>query len=237
MHRLALVLVLASLVACTTATRRQSPAQELGALSSPARPSSSATPDAGAPVQAAPDADVRVQAAPGEVIDRPALRTDDRVSASAGGAGEVTVLWPRIIPADPAGARTQQALALQKRLESVADVELMGWGQDVRPAPERVCPQAGCKGVALGVLLIHKGAGCAAVALVSTPGRSPTRLIPWVGELTLKRDMVAFRDPPESEVVVRDFVPCTELAARLADREPQVREAVRTVRQASLPAD
>lgn len=221
MHRHLLVLIFLPL-ACATPTGGQSPAQRLGALDTPQRATGpAATPDVAQPT---PDPQ---PAAANKVVERPALRTDARVSASAGGTGDVTVLWPRIIPADPAGARTQQALALQKRLESVADVELMGWGQDVRPAPERVCPQAGCKGLALGVLLVHNGAGCAAVALVSQPGRAPTRLIPWVGELTLKRDMIPFREPPESEVIIRDFVPCTELAQRLSEREPAVKEAVR----------
>jgi hypothetical protein len=223
MSRLITACLALTLTACTTATQRPAPAQERAALEAPRTPAVAELTPPSQPVAAAPEATAKV-------VDRPALRTDARVSATAGEEGGVTILWPRIIPSDPQGARTQDALVLQKRLEAVADVELMGYGQDVRPAPERVCPQAGCKGVALGVLLVHNGTGCAAVALISTPGRSATRLVPWVGELTLKKDVVPFREPPESQVVIRDFALCTELAAKLAEREPIIREAVRAAK-------
>ncbi len=230
MNRALFVLAALTLSACTTATQRPSPAAERAAMETP--------PVAASPDAPSPTANLKTPEAPtagkpaaaGEVIDRPALRSDVRVSASPGDSGGVTILWPRIIPADPAGARTQNALAIQKRLEAVADVEMMGFAQDVRPAPERVCPQAGCKGVSLGVLLVHKGTGCAAVALLSAPGRSETLLVPWAGELTLKRARIPFREPPESEVVVRDFALCSELAAKMAEREPTIREAVRSLR-------
>ena len=89
-----------------------------------------------------------------------------------------------------------------------------------------VCPQAGCLGVSVGVLLLHNGQGCAAVALVGGPGRSAVRLIPWVGELSIKRDRVLFRAPPESEVSIRDFVPCVDLGASLAAEEETVAAAI-----------
>lgn len=229
MTRPLLLLSVFTLAACTTATQRPTPAEERAALESPA------TAPAEAPSAPAAGGEAAAPAPKPEApVDRPALRTDNRVSASAGEAGGVVVLWPRIIPADAAGARTPQAAALQKKLTGVADVELMGWAQDVRPAPERVCPQAGCKGVSLGVLLVHKAEGCAAVALVSRPGRSAAQLVPWAGKVTVKRDFVPFREPPESEIVVHDFVPCGDLAAALSEKEPAVRAAVRG---ASKPAN
>ena len=149
-----------------------------------------------------------------------------RVSASRGAEGGVLVLWPRIIPASDASIVTSAAIALQGRLRDLAMVALPGRSMDLRPAPERVCPMAGCKAVSVGVLLLHQEGGCAAVALVSRPGASPAALVPWSGKVTLKVQEAAFRSPPESLVTVNDFAPCGRLLANTTEAEKAIRIAI-----------
>jgi hypothetical protein len=141
----------------------------------------------------------------------------------------VVVLWPRIIPKSETPRTRALAGSVQEKLRVLVDRALPKRAVDVRPEPERVCPQAGCQAPALGVLLLRKENGCALVALVSEPGRNPTRLVPWVGEVTLKSTQVAFREPPESLVTIKDFMPCDQVSAQWGKREEDVVSALRAV--------
>lgn len=157
----------------------------------------------------------------------PAAGSNDapEISRSVGVEGGVVVFWPRVIPrSDDVGPVAGE---LRKQLEAVVGEALPGRAVDVRPEPERVCPRTGCAAMTVGVLLAHNAGGCAAVALVSGPGKSETRLVPWAGKVELKAVTVPFRDHPESQVTVRDMVPCTELVASLAARRGEVVEAIR----------
>jgi hypothetical protein len=118
------------------------------------------------------------------------------------------------------------ATAIQARLHRLVTSTLRATAVDVRPEPERVCRRAGCLGVSVGVLLARNGRGCALVALVSAPGQSPARLIPWVGQMTLSAGEVRFREPPESEVTITDFALCDEVVRLMSERESAVAEAI-----------
>jgi len=149
------------------------------------------------------------------------------ISRSAGAAGGVTVLWPRVIERSPSGESTAIAAALQQRVRDLVAEALPGTTVDVRPEPERVCPQAGCLGVSVGVLLLREQDGCAALALVSRPGRSAATLVRWSGDVQLRGASVPFREPPENAVTVSDYTPCGELTGDLAPRDADVVEAIR----------
>lgn len=128
------------------------------------------------------------------------------------------VMWPRIVPPSDNAEVDAVALALHGRLTGVAQrimtvPELLM----VRPEPERSCRVGGCKATTLGVLLAHREGGCAAVALVTPPGQSPTTLVPWGGEVAVSQTVVPFRTPPETAVAVVDFVACNDLTTLLAD--------------------
>jgi len=158
------------------------------------------------------------------------------VSRSRGVEGGVVLLWPRVIPRSDTVAMRPQAATLQRRLRTIIAETLPGRPVDVRPEPERVCTQSGCLGSRVGVLLIHRGGGCAAVALVGTPGRSMTRLVPWAGDIGLKSRQIRFRDYPESSVIVDDLVPCGELLRHIDEREPEVRRAIHDLGRAMARA-
>ena len=100
---------------------------------------------------------------------------------------------------------------------------------DVRPAPERVCPQAGCKAMTVGALLVHTGQACAVVALVSGPGRSAVHLLPWAGKVTLKQQTLPFREYPESHVTILDFQRCGALAEPMRVEEGRVMASMKAV--------
>jgi hypothetical protein len=101
-----------------------------------------------------------------------------------------------------------------------------GKNVDVRPEPERVCPRAGCNAATVGLLFAKAGEGCAAVALVSAPGKSPARLVPWLGAAKLSKDMVAFRELAEEAARVTDFSRCSTLAEE-KDRDADVVTAIK----------
>ncbi len=154
--------------------------------------------------------------------------SDPRVSRSAGEPGGVVVLWPRIIPSDQANAMSTTAGLVQDRLKALAESTLPGRTIDVRPQPERTCPQQGCAAVALGVLIVRHGDGCAAVGFVMPPGTTePTTLVPWFGGLSLKRSAIPFRAYPESEVTISDYGRCSDLPASLAEHEADVAKALK----------
>jgi hypothetical protein len=153
--------------------------------------------------------------------------SDPRVSRSAGEPGGVVVLWPRIIPAGEVDSTRMIAGLVQDRMKELVERTLPGRAIDVRPDPERTCPQAGCAAVALGVLIVRDGDGCAVVGFVMPPGTTEaTTLVPWAGGLTLKRSAIPFRAHPESEVSVSDFGRCNDLPASLAEHEADVAAAL-----------
>lgn len=139
------------------------------------------------------------------------------ISRSRGKAGGAVVLWPRVVPEAQDPSLDDLATKLQQRLEAIAHRNVSESRTVVRPKPERVCPQEGCKGVSLSVMLAHQEGGCAAVALVGAPGAEPSVMIPWAGKVVTAGTSLAFRQPPESQVTVTEFVPCGELLTRLDD--------------------
>ncbi|MBN2361394.1 MAG: hypothetical protein JXR83_18225 [Deltaproteobacteria bacterium] len=151
------------------------------------------------------------------------------VSTSRGVDGGVMLLWPRIIPANGAGALRPQAVALRSALRQMMDRALPGRPVEVRPEPQRVCPRAGCRGISVGALLLHESRGCAAVAVIGPPGQTMLRLVPWAGAIKLKATMIPFRDPPESNLAIEDYVPCQDLARELAARSGDVQRALAEV--------
>jgi hypothetical protein len=134
----------------------------------------------------------------------------------------VVLLWPRVIPSAETAALRAVAQPLHQRLFQLIQRALPGRHIDIRPEPQRVCPQAGCEGIAVGVLLLAHGSGCVAVVQVSPPGRSAARQVAWVGDVRLTRDEVAFREPPEQHVLVKDYAACDRLLEDAQAREDQV---------------
>jgi hypothetical protein len=173
------------------------------------------------------DPDAPAQAQPAEGTPAVSGSSDPRVSRSAGEAGGVVVLFPRIIPAEAFDSTRMIAGLVQQRAQELVERTLAGRPIDVRPEPERTCPKAGCAAVALGVLIVRQGDGCAVVGFVMPPGTSdPTTLVPWTGDLTLKQTTIPFRAYPESEVVVSDYGPCDDLPGSLGEHEAEVAAAL-----------
>jgi hypothetical protein len=152
----------------------------------------------------------------------PAAAGPATVSTSGGVKGGAVVLWPRVIPSSQADALKPIAAQLQDQMEKLVKQTLPNAPIDKRPAPQRVCPQGGCEGLGVGVLLIHNQNGCAALGLLSSPGRTIISIHPWAGEVELKQTRVEFREPPESQVIVKDFVPCDQLLAHTQANEPNL---------------
>jgi hypothetical protein len=152
------------------------------------------------------------------------------ISRSTGSAGGVVVLWPRVI-GDKGGAlesETRQIAArIQRRLSAMVARALPGRPVDVRPEPERVCPRSGCAATAVGAVLSRSGGGCAVAALVSEPGTSAARILPWAGKITLRHPTVPFRQPPEQEMSVDDYQNCGALDGDLAAHEAEVEAALK----------
>jgi hypothetical protein len=148
------------------------------------------------------------------------------VSKSAGAVGGVTLLWPRIIPRDIVDENRDLAAALQQRMKGIVEKHLPGRPIDFRPEPERVCPKTGCAGVSVGLLLSRQGQGCLVLALISRPGVAPTRIVPWVGKVQLRADTVGFREWPESQITVADYIPCNSLLTTMDSQEANVAAAL-----------
>jgi hypothetical protein len=141
------------------------------------------------------------------------------------------VLWPRIVltrqgPAKPDDSTREFARGLQSRLADLARSAAPGKKIEVRPDPERVCPRSGCNAATIGVLFAKAGEGCAAVALVSAPGKSPSRLVPWLGAAKIARDTVPFREQAEEAVRVTDFSSCSTLSSE-KDHDADVQSALK----------
>ncbi len=144
---------------------------------------------------------------------------DPVVSRTRGKTGGAVVLWPRIVPESTDPQLIDLAAKLQQRLSTMATRQISDKKFSVRPRPERVCPMSGCKAVALGVMLGHQDGGCVAVALLGEPGNEDvTMLVPWAGDVELRARSIAFRQPPEDKLSVKEFVPCEELLNNLDDQ-------------------
>ncbi len=113
---------------------------------------------------------------------------------------------PRVDPL--AGELQAQLVALAQRVHDPNRVSQ-------RPAPERVCPQLGCRSTSVGVMLAHHAGGCAAMVVIGGPGETARTLVPWAGGFRMPTDALPFRQPPEGRVVVEELVPCGELLERL----------------------
>ena len=161
---------------------------------------------------------------------KPAGKSDGpHISRSVGEEGGVVVFWPRVIPKTDDVAITSLAGDLQKELAGVVKTTFTGKAVDVRPEPERVCPRDGCAAMTVGLLLTHIKGGCAVMALVSGPGKAPQKVVPWAGLVKLKRDEVPFREPPESDVTIKDAVPCADVMKQLEEKKGDVVAAMKNV--------
>lgn len=150
------------------------------------------------------------------------------ISRSSGEAGGVVVFWPRIIPRSDDAETRALATAVQEKLVALVKQTLPGKPVDVRPEPERVCPQDGCAATTVGVLLTRSKDSCAALALVSPSGKSPSRIVPWVGDATVHSPSVPFREPPEKHVKLDDLVRCSKLVEGLDKRADAVAAEIRS---------
>ncbi len=144
------------------------------------------------------------------------------ISRSRGKPGEVLVFWPRIIPASDDPAIHAMAAELQEKIRAMVAENLPDRTIDVRPEPERVCPQSGCEAMTIGVLLLHEEQGCAALALISRANGGNVAIVPWVGNSTLTAGSVPPREHPEDSVTVTDFAPCGSIVTGLSEHEADV---------------
>jgi hypothetical protein len=164
---------------------------------------------------------------PWQLAQAPQSGDAPEISRSVGAPGGVLIFWPRIVPGAQAKQTRSLALALQGRLKALVEETLPGRKLEVRPEPERVCPRAGCQATTVGVLIARRGEGCVVVAMVSRPGKSPARLIPWVGKVSLKKEWVPFREHPESHLSIKDFARCDQILAGLDQNRKNVSAAIR----------
>lgn len=137
------------------------------------------------------------------------------ISRSRGKKGGVVVLWPRVVPETQDAAVTALAGQLQQRLAVLAGDVVDPKKVDVRPPPERVCSQIGCKAASVSIMIGQRGGGCALVGVVSGPGTSPQQLIPLAGQLQLTGSSAPFRQPPEQLLNVSEFAPCDQVLEAL----------------------
>jgi len=151
------------------------------------------------------------------------------ISHSKGTKGGVVLLYPRIIPASVAAEAGPLASQVQQRLGAIAQRALPGRPIDIRPRPERACPKGGCDGMPINVVFSKSGNACMVVAVIGGPGETPQRLIPWAGEVVFRSDTVPFRDPPESQITVKDYAPCDALMNTLTDNESFIEAAIRSM--------
>ncbi len=212
--------VLLALLACNSSA--QKPAED----PEPAPP----------PARAAPPPVVTTEYTPPPAVEAtgtPPSGDAPEISRSAGTEGGAVVLWPRIVQPQGAGKpdldTLKAAARAQSRLAELARKVLGNVTVDVRPEPERVCPKQGCKALSIGILFAKAGTGCSVMALVSAPGASPQRIVPWSpGVVKLTRDSVGFREPAEGVVKVTDYGSCAKLPDELAARDSDVEAAIRS---------
>ncbi len=208
--------LLAALLACTPAATESPDSQPPG----PTNPPPLAATSAPAPTATTPPPQPQA-----ETLE------ERQVSKSAGVPGGVTVLWPRIIPRDIVDDNRGLAAALQQQMRRIVEKHLPGRPIDFRPEPERVCPKTGCTGVSVGLLLSRQSQGCLVLALISRPGVAPTKIVPWVGKVQLRSDTVGFREWPESQITVSDYVPCTSLLTTMDAQETAIAAALQAAAQ------
>lgn len=153
-------------------------------------------------------------------------KDDPRISRSRGEKGGIVVLYPRIFPATPDPALETIAQSLHLRMRKVVETALPGRPVDMRPAPERECPKAGCLGLSIGAVLAHKDGGCVVGALLGGPEIAPRTLVPWAGGFSVKTQSIPFREPAESYIEIGDFANCSDMNTALDALEPTVVEAL-----------
>jgi hypothetical protein len=168
-------------------------------------------------------------AAPVATPSPPAASSSDapEISRSVGVEGGVVILWPRISGTKDPDSH-QIAARIQQRFAAMVKRLLPGRPVDLRPEPERVCPRAGCKAVAVGAVLLRNNTACAVAALVSTSGTSPAAIIPWAGDLLLRNPTVPFRQAPESEIQIKDYATCAGIDDDLGAHDAQIEAAIRS---------
>ena len=165
---------------------------------------------------------------PSDATEEPAAQVEERpieeafVSSSGGEQGGLVVFWPRVIPRSDDPEVRALAQDVQNELVELAKATFPDRAIDVRPEPERVCPRGGCDAATFGVLLVHKGSKCAAVALMSAGQTATNDLAVWAGEVTLKLDRVAFREYPENHVGISEYVPCDQLVTAMSDKREEI---------------
>ena len=152
-----------------------------------------------------------------------------RISTSRGPEGGVVVLWPRVIPSATAARVSEQARSLQRTLRQIVARARPGVAIELRPEPQRACPQAGCLAIAVSLVLVHREDGCAAAVTVSPPGRVPGRLLAWSHGVQVRSASVPFRSPPESQLSVRDYRRCDSIVSELSQNTEAIEAAIRAV--------
>lgn len=176
--------------------------------------------------RAVPSSSPASSALPPEVGRQPVSpNASPEITKSLGQRGGVVVLWPRL---QGKAKSSERASKVQAHLRDLTQRAALSKPVDARPEPERACPKPnGCDATAVGFVLIDEGAACAAVVTVSAPGASPQRLVAWAGQMHFKQPTVPFREPPESQIVVDDFVPCDQLDAALRAGDADVQAAIK----------
>jgi len=210
-----LLLVAAALGLCGCGSSKQ-PAQTAG---------EGAAPDATAAATAAPTAEATASA---DASATPVQEKDaPEISRSGGEDNGVVVFWPRVVPRTDDPATRELAGKLQAKLVELVKKAAPKRARDVRPEPERVCPKSGCAAMTVGAVLVSQDKGCVAVALVSGPGTAPAKLVPWAGAVELKSAEVPFRQPPESEITIKDMASCAKLLEQLSSGDAAVVKAIK----------
>jgi hypothetical protein len=183
--------------------------------------------------QQAPAKAVPAKPAPAKAAPAKKKPTGDapEISRSIGEEGGVVLFWPRVIPRSERVPSKALAAHVQTRLRELVEKTLPGRPVDVRPEPERVCPRAGCKAMTVGALLHPRDGGCVVVALISGPGKGAQQLVPWGGQVRLKKRVIPFRDPPGSQMTVTDYANCEALMTgeELTEREEAVVTTLKAV--------
>jgi hypothetical protein len=158
------------------------------------------------------------------------FRETPEITRSVGTPKSVVVLWPRMSAKSVNPQTKDLAQRLQARVRDLAAQAAPGRGIDLRPDPERSCPRPnGCDAPTVSVLFLADNGACAALVVVSKPGPSPQQLVPWIGQVRLKRDAVPFREPTESAVTVDDFASCAKMSESFGDHEADIVAAIKTV--------
>jgi hypothetical protein len=78
----------------------------------------------------------------------------------------------------------------------------------------------------INVLFSRNGNACLVVALIGEPGPGSVRLMPWAGAVEFKSDTVPHREPPENQVVIKDYVPCDAVLQAMTDNNSFVEAAI-----------